>query len=72
MIECTIQNLHEIITRRYNTYLLLCQVGQEEWRIDMVGIYQIGPMWKAAAVKADEIKIGSHESILYQHNTASH
>ena len=41
----------------------------------MVETCQIGPvwchassLWKAAAVKADEIKIGSHESILYQHN----
>ena len=38
----------------------------------MVETRQIGPvwchvssLWKAAAVKADEIKIGSHESILY-------
>ena len=42
----------------------------------MVGTCQIGlvwchasSLWKAAAVKADEIKIGSHESILYPLST---
>ena len=44
----------------------------------MVETCQIGPvwchassLWKAAAVKADETKIGSHMSILYQHNNKS-
>jgi hypothetical protein len=51
----------------------MCQVVGEEWRINMVGTCQIdrcgaGSLRKAA-VKADEIEIGNHVSLLYQHNT---
>jgi hypothetical protein len=53
----------------------MCQVGQEEWGINMVGTCQTdrtgaGAMGKVA-VKATEIVIGSYECLLYQHNTKS-
>jgi hypothetical protein len=53
----------------------MCQVGREEWKINMVGTcqtdrYGAGPLGKAAYTGADkEIVINSHESLLYQHKT---
>jgi hypothetical protein len=51
----------------------MCQVGREEWKINMVGTCQTdrcgaGPLGKAAC-KAKEIEINTHESLLYQHKT---
>jgi hypothetical protein len=51
----------------------MCQVGREEWGINVVGTCQTectgaGALGKAG-VKAKEIEIGSHESLIYQHNT---
>jgi hypothetical protein len=53
----------------------MCQVGREEWGMNMVGTCQTdctgaGTLGKLA-VKAKEIVIGSHESLIYQHNTKS-
>ena len=49
----------------------MCQVGREEWKINMVGTCQTdrcgaGPLGKAAC-KTKEIQINTHESLLYQH-----
>jgi hypothetical protein len=51
----------------------MCQVGREEWGINMVDTCQTdrtgaGALGKAG-VKAKEIEIGSHEFLIYQHNT---
>jgi hypothetical protein len=51
----------------------MCQVGREEWKINMVGTCQTdrcgaGPLGKAAC-KAKEIEINTHQSLLYQHKT---
>ena len=51
----------------------MCQVGREEWKINMVGTCQTdrcgaGPLAKAAC-KAKEIQINTHDSLLYQHKT---
>jgi hypothetical protein len=53
----------------------MCQVGREEWGMNMVDTCQTdrtgaGALGKVA-VKAKEIVIGSHESLMYQHNTKS-
>jgi hypothetical protein len=53
----------------------MCQVGREEWDMNMVGTCQtdrtgVGALGKLA-VKAKEIQIGSHDSLLYQHNIKS-
>jgi hypothetical protein len=53
----------------------MCQVGQEEWGINMVVTCQTdrtgaGALGKVA-VKAKEIVIDSHGCLLYQHNTKS-
>jgi hypothetical protein len=51
----------------------MCQVGREEWKINMVGTCQTdrcgaGLLGKAAYTGADkEIVINSHESLLYHH-----
>jgi hypothetical protein len=53
----------------------MCQVGREEWKINMVGTCQTdrcgaGPLGKAAYTGADkEISSNIHESLLYQHKT---
>ena len=51
----------------------MCQVGREEWGINMVGTCQTDRTGAGAlgklAVKAKEIVIGCHECLLYQHNT---
>jgi hypothetical protein len=51
----------------------MCQVGREEWGINMVGTVQSsrtgGGRLGKAAIKAKEIEKGTHESLLYQHNT---
>jgi hypothetical protein len=51
----------------------MCQVGQEEWKINMVGTVQSsrtgGGRLGKAAIKAKEIEKGTHKSLLYQHNT---
>jgi hypothetical protein len=53
----------------------MCQVGREEWGMNMVGTCQTDRTGAGAlgklAVKAKEILIGSHESLIYQHNTKS-
>jgi hypothetical protein len=53
----------------------ICQVGREEWGMNMVGTCQTDRTGTGAldkvAVKAKEIVIGSHESLIYQHNTKS-
>ena len=51
----------------------MAQVGQNNWGINIVGTCQsdrtgAGPLGKAA-VKAKEVVIGSHETLMYQHNT---
>jgi hypothetical protein len=51
----------------------MCQVGREEWKINMVGTVKTdqcgaGPLGKAAC-KAKVIEIHTHESLIYQHNT---
>jgi hypothetical protein len=53
----------------------MCQVGREEWGMNMVGTCHTdrtsaGALGKVA-VKAKEIVVGSHESLMYQHNTKS-
>jgi hypothetical protein len=53
----------------------MCQVGREEWGMNMVGTCQTdrtgaGALGKVA-VKAKEIVIDSHESLMYHHNTKS-
>ena len=51
----------------------MCQVGREEWKINMVGTCQTdrcgaGPLGKAAYTgKNKQIAINSHESLLFQH-----
>jgi hypothetical protein len=53
----------------------MCQVGWEEWKINMVGTCQTdqcgaGPLGKIAYTGKDkEIAINSHESLLFQHKT---
>jgi hypothetical protein len=53
----------------------MCQVGREEWKINMVGTCQtdrcdVGPLGKIAYTGKDkEISINSHESLLFQHKT---
>jgi hypothetical protein len=51
----------------------MCQVGRAEWGINMVGTVQSsrtgGGQLGKAAIKANEIEKGTHESLLYQHNT---
>jgi hypothetical protein len=53
----------------------MCQVGREEWKINMVGTCQTdwcgaGPLGKVAYTGKDkEIAINSHESLLFQHTT---
>jgi hypothetical protein len=53
----------------------MCQVGREEWKINMVDTCQTdrcgaGPLWKVAYTGKDkEIAINSHESLLFQHKT---
>jgi hypothetical protein len=54
----------------------MCQVGREEWKINMVGTCQTDRcgasplLGKAAYTGADkEISINSHDSLLYQHET---
>jgi hypothetical protein len=51
----------------------MCQVGQVEWGINMVGTVQSsrtgGGRLGKAAIKENEIEKGTHESLLYQHNT---
>jgi hypothetical protein len=53
----------------------MCQVGREVWGINMVGTCQTDSTGAGAlgkvAVKAKEIVIGSHECLLYQHNSKS-
>jgi hypothetical protein len=51
----------------------MCQVGREEWKINMIGTCQTdrcgaGPLGKAAC-KAKEIEINTQQSLLYQHKT---
>jgi hypothetical protein len=58
-----------------STYMgdAICQVGREEWKINMVGTVQSswtgGGRLGKAAIKAKEIEKGTHKSLLYQHNT---
>jgi hypothetical protein len=58
-----------------STYMgdAMCQVGQAEWGINMVGTVQSsrtgGGRLGKAAIKAKEIEKGTHKSLLYQHNT---
>jgi hypothetical protein len=51
----------------------ICQVGQAEWGINMVGTVQSsrtgGGRLCKAAIKEKEIEKGTHKSLLYQHNT---
>jgi hypothetical protein len=53
----------------------MCQVGREEWKINMVGTCQTdrcgaGPLGKIAYNgKNKKIAINSHESLLFQHKT---
>jgi hypothetical protein len=51
----------------------MCQVGREEWGINMVGTVQSsrtgGGRLGKAAIKAKEIEKGTHKSLFYQHNT---
>jgi hypothetical protein len=51
----------------------MCQVDRAEWGINMVGTVQSsrtgGGRLGKAAIKANEIEKGTHESLLYQHNT---
>jgi hypothetical protein len=51
----------------------MCQVGQEEWKINMVGTVQSsrtsGGRLGKAAIKDKEIEKGTHKLLLYQHNT---
>jgi hypothetical protein len=53
----------------------MCQVGREEWGISMIGTWQTDRTGASALGKADvkakEIIIGSHESLMYQHKTKS-
>jgi hypothetical protein len=55
----------------------MCQVGREEWKINMVGTCQTDqcsavPLGKAAYTDKDkEIDVNSHESLLFQHKTKS-
>jgi hypothetical protein len=53
----------------------MCQVGREEWGINMIGTCQTDRTGAGAlgklAVKAKEILIGSHKCLLYQRNTKS-
>ncbi|OEU07069.1 hypothetical protein FRACYDRAFT_252180 [Fragilariopsis cylindrus CCMP1102] len=49
----------------------MCQVGREEWKINMVGTCQTnrtgaGSLGKAT-VAARGIKVGTHQSVMYQH-----
>jgi hypothetical protein len=50
----------------------MCQVGQAEWGINMVGTVQSsrtgGGRLGKAAIKAKKIEKGTHESLLYRHN----
>ncbi|OEU05936.1 hypothetical protein FRACYDRAFT_257320 [Fragilariopsis cylindrus CCMP1102] len=51
----------------------MAQIGRNHWGINMVGTCQsdrtgAGKLGKAG-VKAKEVVIGSHESLMYQHNT---
>jgi hypothetical protein len=50
----------------------MCQVGQAEWGMNMVGTVQSsrtgGGKLEKAAIKDKEIEKGTHESLLYQHN----
>ncbi|MGK3740675.1 MAG: hypothetical protein ACI8RD_006652 [Bacillariaceae sp.] len=52
---------------------VMCQVGREEWFINMVGTFQLSRSGAGAlakiAVKAGDIKKCTHESLLYQHKT---
>ena len=52
----------------------MCQVGREEWGINMVGTVQSsrtggGRLGKKAAIKEKVIEKGTYKSLLYQHNT---
>jgi hypothetical protein len=51
----------------------MCQVGQAEWGMNMVGTVQSsrtgGGRLGKAAIKDKEILKGTHKSLLYQHNT---
>ena len=51
----------------------MCQVGREEWGLNMVGTVQAnrtgGGSLGAEAIDQKEILKGSHQSLLYQHNT---
>jgi hypothetical protein len=51
----------------------MCQVGRAGWGINMVGTVQSsrtgGGRLGKAAIKVKEIEKGTHESLLYQHNT---
>jgi hypothetical protein len=51
----------------------MCQVGWAEWSINMDGTFQSsltgGGCLGKAAIKAKGIEKGTHESLLYQHNT---
>jgi hypothetical protein len=51
----------------------MCQVGREEWFINMVGTVQLSRSGAGAlaklAIKAGDVKKGTHESLLYQHKT---
>jgi hypothetical protein len=53
----------------------MCQVGREECGMNMIGTCETDRTGAGAldkvAVKAKEIVIGSHESLMYQHNTKS-
>jgi hypothetical protein len=76
MISCLILSrikVHYVVMDSAYMSDVMCQVGREEWKIDMVGTYQTdwcgaSPLGKAAC-KAKEIEINTHESLLYQHNT---
>jgi hypothetical protein len=72
MILCLIHSSIKVILFSW-TLLIYRQVGGEEWKINMVCTCQTdrcgtGSLGKAA-VKENAIVIGSHESLLYQHNT---
>ena len=49
----------------------MCQVGREEWKINMVGTCQTdrcgaGPLGRATVTERG-IKVGTHATVLYQH-----
>ena len=51
----------------------MCQVGREEWDINMVGTVQSsrtgGGRLGKLDIKFHELKKGTHKSLLYQHKT---